>query len=66
VHTKSIGHPVFGDHVYGPRKHEIEKALFGEFKIRQLLHAKKITINGLKFEAKLPKDLELALKNIKS
>lgn len=67
VHLAAIKHPVVGDKTYGSltiNKHFEEK--FGL--TRQFLHAEKIafllpgTKNRVSFKAKLPKDLELVLK----
>jgi 23S rRNA pseudouridine1911/1915/1917 synthase len=69
VHTKSIGHPIIGDILYGYKKVEFEDALYGKNKRRQLLHAKSIEFvnpsnryeegekkEKQKVECKLPKD----------
>jgi 23S rRNA pseudouridine1911/1915/1917 synthase len=66
VHAKSIGHPIIGDHLYGPRNEELEEKVFGKSKsinkVRQLLHAKSVTFFNpgtgaeLKVIAPLPKD----------
>lgn len=64
IHSKSIGHPIVGDHLYGPVKYLFEKKMFGKNPIRQLLHAKSVTfenpLNGelLRIESPIPKDLE--------
>ena len=57
VHLASIGHPVIGDATYG------DKALNKKFEEkyglkRQFLHAQRLEIDGMVFEAELP--LELA------
>lgn len=65
IHAKSIGHPIVGDHLYGPIKKEFEDRYFSEgavSKVRQLLHAKSISFFNpetgeiLKVESPLPKD----------
>jgi 23S rRNA pseudouridine1911/1915/1917 synthase len=65
VHSKSLGHPIVGDHLYGPRVLDIEKKIFGRKKVRQLLHAKSITFTSLdssktlKIESKIPKEFQV-------
>ncbi len=71
IHSKSLGHPIVGDHLYGPTKESFEKKYFKNIKIknntRQLLHAKSITFfdpgegEQVKIESPLPKDM----KNVK-
>ena len=70
IHSKSIGHPIVGDHLYGPNNSltnkKLEKEIFGSKKssgkVRQLLHAKTISLHSphtgelLKIESPLPKD----------
>lgn len=65
IHTKSIGHPIVGDHLYGPvtgEKEKFEKKFFGKLPVRQLLHARTITFHNpetgdlIKVESPLPKD----------
>lgn len=64
VHLASLGHPVVGDQVYGPRK--ITFRLSG-----QLLHAWRLSfqhpINGqaLQFEASLPEDFVSVLRHLR-
>lgn len=64
VHAKSIGHPIVGDHLYGPKNLKVEKAIFGKYPVRQLLHAKSITFHDplsgevVKVEAPLPSDFD--------
>lgn len=68
IHAKSIGHPIVGDHLYGPIKNAFEKKIFGKNKVRHLLHAKSLTFhnpeNGemIKVESPLPKELQIKLK----
>lgn len=65
VHLASIGHPVVGDRVYGPRRGAITAP-------RQCLHAWRLTlthpISGqpLTFEAPLPADVEAVLARLRS
>ena len=65
VHLASIGHPVVGDRVYGPRRGAISAP-------RQCLHAWRLTlahpISGqpLTFEAPLPADLEAVLARLRA
>lgn len=62
IHAKSIGHPIVGDYLYGHKNEKLEKEIFGKQKVRQLLHAKSITLHNphtgelLKIEAEYPKD----------
>jgi 23S rRNA pseudouridine1911/1915/1917 synthase len=62
VHAKSIGHPIIGDHLYGPTKPAFEKKFFGKSMIRQLLHARVITFHMpktgevVRLESSIPKD----------
>jgi 23S rRNA pseudouridine1911/1915/1917 synthase len=68
IHSKSIGHPIVGDHLYGPDKAEFEKKFFKNTKLknntRQLLHARAISFfdpgtgEMLKVESPLPKNME--------
>jgi RluA family pseudouridine synthase len=65
VHSKSIGHPIIGDYLYGHKNDKLEKIIFGNDKVHQLLHAKNISfknISGetLKIEGELPKYMSLA------
>lgn len=65
VHLASIGHPVVGDRVYGPRRGAIAAP-------RQFLHAWRLgfahPISGqpLTFEAPLPADLEMVLTRLRA
>jgi len=67
VHLSTIGHPVVGDRVYGPRRSGKGLPLRG-----QALHAHRITITHpssgaeMTFEAPLPPDFELTLKALGS
>lgn len=71
IHSKSLGHPIVGDHLYGPTKEIFEQKYFKNTKLknntRQLLHAKAITFfdpgtgEEIKVESPLPKDM----KNVK-
>lgn len=69
IHSKSIGHPILGDHLYGPMKKSYEKKIFGKFPPRQLLHAKAITLHNpdggelIKIESPIPADFDLILKS---
>lgn len=69
VHLKHIGHPVFGDPLYGGRKvSKIDRKLLQ----RVFLHAKKLEFNHpatgekMSFESKLPEELENALASFSS
>ena len=68
IHSKSIGHPIVGDHLYGKTNLKFEKAFFGKSKIRQLLHAKSISFFNptsgelIKVESLIPKDFIPAFK----
>lgn len=62
VHLSSIGHPIVGDKIYGPRK---PKVLLG----RQFLHATKLELTipsgeKKKFEARLSQDLQNFLNDL--
>ena len=63
VHAKSQGHPIVGDHLYGPAKGNFEKKYFKSLPVRQLLHARTITFfdpgtgEELKVESPTPKDM---------
>lgn len=65
VHLASIGHPVVGDRLYGPRRGAIAAP-------RQCLHAWRLTIShpvsgqSLTFEAPLPADLEAVLARLRA
>ncbi len=54
VHSKSIGHPIVGDNIYGPYKKDLEEILFQGKKVGQLLHAESLTIDGITFFAEKP------------
>ncbi len=68
IHSKSIGHAIVGDHLYGPRKEKFEDKYFKNSKLkkytRHLLHAKSITFHNpesgeiIKVESPLPKDFK--------
>jgi len=64
IHTKSIGHPIVGDYLYGPKKEKFEKKFFEKFTVRHLLHARAITFinpesgESIKVESPLPKDFQ--------
>jgi 23S rRNA-/tRNA-specific pseudouridylate synthase len=75
VHAKSIGHPIVGDNLYGPRSDKSEKLenkifkvtskLKREKKVRHLLHAKSIqflspeTGEVKRLESKPPKEFNM-------
>ena len=64
VHLASIGHPVVGDALYGPKKNPLGLE-------RQFLHAESLEFNieegrKIKLEADLPKDLSNALIKLKN
>ena len=69
VHLSSIGHPIVGDSLYGPK----ENPSIGSGQVpfglkRQFLHAKSLEFNAeegkrIKIEAELPAELSSALKN---
>ncbi len=67
IHTKSIGHPIVGDHLYGPKNEKLEQEVFGKNKVHQLLHAKSIAFQDpetgetIKIESPFPKDFAFAL-----
>jgi RluA family pseudouridine synthase len=50
VHSKSIGHPIVGDHLYGYKNEKLEAKIFTKDKVHQLLHAKNITFLNLEGE----------------
>lgn len=71
THSKSIGHPIVGDHLYGGTnvaKEKFEKKFFKngakQLPVRQLLHAKSISFFNpdsgelVKVESLLPKDFK--------
>lgn len=80
VHTASIGHPVFGDPVYGGRKHGLSglnqknaglvAGLLKEFK-RQALHAHQLSFfhpvqqKKVRFHADLPEDMQNLISNLR-
>lgn len=71
VHFAAIGHPVIGDAVYGDVKlNKKFEQLYGLH--RQFLHAAELTIThpktkkSITFISKLPPDLAVVLKNLKS
>ncbi len=76
VHSKFIGHPIFGDKLYKSRKKDeldIEKALsplFLDGRTRQMLHANRLSILNpqsnkiLSFECDLPNDFSDFLLNL--
>lgn len=57
LHLASISHPVLGDATYGD-KDANARALKELGLTRQWLHAKELEIDGKRFEAKIPKDIE--------
>lgn len=65
VHFASIGHPVAGDQVYGPRKSELPLT-------RQFLHANRLGFKSpgtgawMVFESPLPSDLEQVLERLRA
>lgn len=71
IHSKSIGHPIVGDHLYGGtnvQKEKFEKKFFkDEKKVRQLLHARTISFFApdsgelVKVESPIPKDFRSEL-----
>ncbi len=68
IHSKTIGHAIVGDHLYGRVNSKFEKKYFGKLPVRQLLHARAISVHNpetgelIKVESPLPKDMEIALK----
>jgi len=71
IHSKSIGHPIVGDDLYGIKNTKTEKfstKLFGKTTPHQLLHARAITLfnpnsgETIKVEAPLPKEFKKAIK----
>ena len=63
VHLASIGHPVVGDPSYGNKK--INEEFSKKYGLtRQFLHALSLKIGSKKFEAKIPSDLGMILKEI--
>lgn len=59
VHSKSIGHPLVGDHLYGGERKAVESEVFKGEKVRQLLHAKAVVFKNLdgeeiRIESELP------------
>jgi len=73
AHLASIGHPVFGDELYGGRNRKFSRLTTGECAIvsqllkimeRQALHAKKlafphpVTNEWLEFDTRLPNDMQ--------
>ena len=71
VHMKAVNHPVILDKVYGIRSFN-EKFTKNYGLNRQFLHAYKMilvspnTKKAITIESKLPKDLELVIKNLKN
>ena len=65
VHFSSIGYPVVGDRIYGPRRQRIEAP-------RQFLHSwslqliHPVTQEEMRFNASLPQDLEAVLRSLRS
>ena len=64
VHMASLGHPVVGDKLYGPKVQPLEID-------RQFLHARRIEVQlpdatWIEAEAELPKELRTILKDLKS
>jgi len=70
VHLDAIGHPIFGDPVYG-RKTERKSAREQDFG-RQALHAEKLglihpgTKRAKSWHAKLPRDMQTLIKELRS
>ena len=65
VHFKSIGHPLAGDKLYGPKKSELDGLS------RQFLHAKKIEVRlpeatWIEAESSFPEDLKSVLIHLNS
>ncbi len=60
VHMKSIGHPIVGDKLYGEKASDIiaQDLVLN----RQFLHAQSIVIEGVRYEAPLPPELQSAMK----
>jgi 23S rRNA pseudouridine1911/1915/1917 synthase len=64
IHAKSIGHPIVGDHLYGPIKKSFETKYFGKVGVRHLLHAKSISFHRpndgevVVVESPVPKDFK--------
>ncbi len=80
VHMASIGHPVFGDEVYGGRQllygiqlPKMKSRIENLFKLmpRQALHAKTLgfihphTKEKIRFESELPEDIKTLIKKLK-
>lgn len=67
VHLQAIGHPVFGDPVYGPHKSHISAARHEPVLHRQFLHSYQLVFTHpttgalLELEAPLPPDLQSVL-----
>lgn len=64
VHLASIGHPIVGDTMYGPKENPFGLS-------RQFLHAEAIEFNideknKIKIEAELPRDLQSVLKSLET
>jgi 23S rRNA pseudouridine1911/1915/1917 synthase len=68
IHSKSLGHPIVGDHLYGKTDEVWEKKLFGKLPVRHLLHAEKISFHNpfsgetIEVKSPVPKDFSNALK----
>jgi RluA family pseudouridine synthase len=65
VHLSSIGHHILGDKVYGESDKQFKDYLDGKFdgKIkRQMLHLRKINLNGKEIEADIPEDMKQFIK----
>jgi len=71
VHFQHIGHPVFGDPIYGVKTNKKTYQLTGYTPPRVLLHAKRIdfihprTLELESFEADLPNDFRAALRALR-
>ncbi len=65
VHLKSIGHPIFGDNVYGGKQGKLDHAMLKRF----FLHALKLSFvslsgEALSFETDIPKELSTFLETL--
>lgn len=59
VHLKSIGHPIIGDVIYGEKDSRVIAEQLGL--TRQFLHAESIELDGQRYTANLPEQLQTAL-----
>jgi len=66
VHLKSIGHPIWGDPVYGPALRRVEPVF-----PRQALHAQRLSLlhpdsgNAMTWQAPLPEDMRTLIRRLK-